>query len=194
MQEYRNNDGTYTSPKNGRVYKSEKAFRAHWYFKSSSSQQNWQEVNKQKVECRFCKEQFSITNISKHEDSCYLNPANTIFCKECNRPIKNYKKSKGTCSHSCSNRFFRKLRNKPENYTQYTTICWEHHEKRCIVCGEDKIVAVHHYDENHNNDSPENLVPMCPTHHQYIHSKYRNEVIDIVDKYVVQFKNKQGLV
>lgn len=189
-----NIDGTYTSPKNGKVYKSEKALRAHLHFRPSSSQRNWQEINKRKIKCSFCNEEFGITNVSKHEESCYLNPKNTISCVECNLPIKNYKTSKGTCSHSCSNKHFRKLRNKPENYSRYTTICWEYHEKKCVVCGEEKIVAVHHYDENHNNDAPENLVPLCPTHHQYVHSRYEDEVIDKIDKYVVQFKNKQGLV
>lgn len=194
MQQYANIDGTYTSPRNGKVYKSEKAFRAHWFHKSSSSQNNWQEINKRKVDCKFCKKEIGITNILKHEDACYLNPKNTILCLSCNSPIEDYRNSKGTCSHSCSNKYFRKLRNKPENYSQYTTICWEHHEKKCVVCGEERIVAVHHYDENHNNDLPENLVPLCPTHHQYVHSRYRDEVIGIVDKYVVQFRNKQGLV
>lgn len=188
MQQYRNIDGTYTSPNNGKIYKSEKAFRAHLSFKPSRSQNNWQVINKQKTECSFCKEDIGITNIGRHEANCYLNPANTILCKECNTPIKNYKSSKGTCSHSCSNTYFRKLRNKPESYTRYTTICWEHHEKRCVICGEEKIVAVHHYDEDHNNDAPENLVPLCPTHHQYVHSRYRDEVIGKIDKYVEKYK------
>ena len=47
----------------------------------------------------------------------------------------------------------------------YRSICFAHHEKVCVVCGEDKIVAVHHHDHNHHNDDPKNLVPLCPTHH-----------------------------
>ena len=188
-----NTEGTFTSPKNGKIYKSEKALRAHLSFRPSHTQNNWQEINKTKIDCKYCGEQFGTTNIAKHEKSCYLNPINTVSCVECNKPIKNYKSSKGTCSHSCSNKYFRKLRNKPENYTQYTTICWEHHEKKCVVCEEEKIVSVHHYDENHHNDVPENLVPLCPTHHQYVHSRYKDEVIDIIDKYVENFRNKLGV-
>lgn len=187
MQEYKNIDGTYTSPRNGKIYKSEKALRAHLYFRPSSSQNNWKEINKKKIGCKFCKEEYGINNILRHEHGCYLNPDNKILCLSCDNPIKDYKNSKGTCSHSCSNKYFRKLRNKPENYTQYTTICWEHHEKKCIVCGEEKIVGVHHYDENHSNNVPENLIPLCPTHHQYVHSRYKYEVIGIVDKYVEEF-------
>jgi len=54
-------------------------------------------------------------------------------------------------------------------------------------------VAVHHYDENHNNNNPENLVPLCPTHHQYVHSKYKNEVIDKINEFVYSFKTGRVL-
>jgi hypothetical protein len=91
-----------------------------------------------------------------------------------------------TCSHGCANTYFRSGENNGmyKKGNNYRTICFIHHKKECIVCGENKIVAVHHYDENHNNNDPANLVPLCPTHHQYIHSKYANEIKDIVDNYV----------
>ena len=72
----------------------------------------------------------------------------------------------------------------PSHYgTHYTTICFMHHKKECVVCGEDKVVAVHHYDENHDNNDPNNLVPLCPTHHQYVHSKHKHLVIDKIEKW-----------
>ena len=88
------------------------------------------------------------------------------------------------CSLTCS-----KSRDKywSENCTHYTTICWKFHKKECIICGEDKIVAVHHFDKDHLNNNPANLVPMCPTHHQYVHSKYSHLVDDKVLAYVNNF-------
>ena len=72
----------------------------------------------------------------------------------------------------------------PSHYgTAYRKICFTHHKKECVVCGEDKIVAVHHYDENHHNNDPNNLVPLCPTHHQYVHSKHKHLVIEKIDKW-----------
>lgn len=71
----------------------------------------------------------------------------------------------------------------------YRTACFAHHEKKCVVCGEDKIVAVHHYDENHHNNDPANLVPLCPTHHQYVHSGYKHLVIEKVNQYVKNFSS-----
>lgn len=72
-----------------------------------------------------------------------------------------------------------------EHYnTNYRTICFTHHKKECVVCGEDRIVSVHHYDENHNNNDPNNLVPLCPTHHQYVHSGYKDLVIDKINDWM----------
>jgi hypothetical protein len=108
-------------------------------------------------------------------------------------------KAKVTCSYACSNTYFRSGENnpnwkEPEDRTDansYRGICFVHHEKRCIVCGEEKIVAVHHYDENKNNNSPENLIPLCPTHHQYVHSRYADEVMPVVEEYRNNFINEQ---
>lgn len=96
-------------------------------------------------------------------------------CPICNK-IKN-SLSNVTCSNSCANTYFRSGIYNP-NYnenspTAYIKICFSYHKKECIICKEDKIVAVHHFDEDHSNNSPENLIPLCPTHHQYFHSKYR---------------------
>ena len=71
----------------------------------------------------------------------------------------------------------------------YRTQAWKFHKKECIVCGETKIVAVHHYDEDHANKSKENLIPLCPTHHGYVHSKYRDEVMPIIES----FRKKIGV-
>lgn len=107
-------------------------------------------------------------------------------------------RKKVCCSYSCANTLFRSGKNngmyKSHGFTgkdSYAIIAFRHHPHKCCVCGEEKIVAVHHYDGNHNNNEPSNLVPLCPTHHQYIHSRYKDEIIDKVDAYVKAFKNKQ---
>lgn len=110
--------------------------------------------------------------------------------------------AKITCSYGCSNTHFRsginngshskaladedKSKNSQRNYR---TICFHYHDKKCVVCNEDKIVAVHHYDENHYNNNPENLIPMCPTHHQYMHSNYKSDIAHVVDDYIKNWKD-----
>lgn len=193
LSQYRNIDGTYTSPKNGKIYRSEKALRAHIFHVRTEKSNDFYELNKKNNNCDYCGKLLGCGNKIRHEKSCYLNPINLRECLVCGAPIKDYSRSKGTCSHSCSNVHFRDLRNKPEKFKRYATICWSKHKKECIICGENKIVAVHHYNENHDDDRVENLVPLCPTHHQYIHSRFKSEIVEIVDKYVAEFKNKQSV-
>ena len=118
-------------------------------------------------------------------------------CPICNKEFETSKNSpdeKTTCSYSCANTYFRSGKNNG-NYTgtNYRTICFSYHKKECIICGENKIIAVHHYDENHKNNLPENLVPLCPTHHQYIHSKHKELIEDEVAYYIKQFLMRVSL-
>ena len=101
-------------------------------------------------------------------------------------------KEKYYCTRKCANSVggnAKALLHHPDSIAHYTTVCWRHHTKKCIMCPEDKIVAVHHNDHNHGNNDPKNLIPLCPTHHQYVHSRYRDEVQPTIDEYV---KNKWG--
>lgn len=133
-----------------------------------------------RIPCRFCGILRVLGNIQKHESSCYLHPKNLTPCDVCGQPIKHFQKNAGTCSHACSNKKFKRTKN-PK---RYTTICFRHHEKKCVICGEQKIVEVHHLDENKNNNDPSNLVPLCPTHHQYWHSKHKILIESGVHEYM----------
>lgn len=129
-------------------------------------------------------------------------PPVTKVCPVCNTSFETKiggKEEKTTCSYSCSNSYFRSGINNPNfgklicnngSYTHYRTICFHYHAKECIICGENKIVSVHHYDNNHKNNDPKNLVPLCPTHHQYVHSRYNSEVQNKIDDYVSNFEKK----
>lgn len=137
-----------------------------------------------KVNCDFCQKPISKSNIKKHEEYCYLNPKNLRECEVCFNPIKNYKTSQ-TCSYSCANTLFRTGPNNGNwNPDRYCSTCFYHHKKECIICGEKNIVEVHHLDENSNNNNPENLIPLCPTHHRYWHSSYQYLIYDQVMKYI----------
>jgi len=121
---------------------------------------------------------------------------------------KGHKSEKITCSNSCANTYFRSGKDNPnfkdfdeydgENLRsshfskKYRKLCFEHHEHKCCVCGEDKLLDVHHFDENKKNNEPSNLIPICATHHNYLHSKYKYMVIDKVINYHNEFiKNCQ---
>lgn len=105
-------------------------------------------------------------------------------CPVCNKTFKPKEKKTVTCSYACANTHFRSgvnngsYKNAEKNYR---TRCFLVHEKKCIICNEDKIVEVHHYDEDHDNNEISNLIPLCPTHHKYVHSRYRDLVQSTID-------------
>ena len=108
-------------------------------------------------------------------------------CPVCSKKFKTIvgnREEKMTCSYACSNKFFR---SGPDNgnwkENAYRTTCFHFHEKKCIICGEERIVSVHHLDENKSNNDPNNLIPLCPTHHQYWHSRYKNLIEDKIIQY-----------
>jgi hypothetical protein len=160
----KNSESTKLSHKNGRLNKSKI----------------------RKVNCIFCKEKIALSMIKRHKDVCYLNPKNIRLCPVCNKPIKKYGK---TCSRECRLEYF----GAPNKYSlnelkSYTAICFRVHKKECIICGEKNIVSVHHYDENKKNNDPVNLIPLCLTHHMYLHSRYKYLVIERVLEFIEKFK------
>jgi hypothetical protein len=109
-------------------------------------------------------------------------------CPVCNSVKKSL--SNTTCSTSCANTFFRSgIDNPNHSNSNYRAICFSWHKKECVICGESGIVEVHHLDENHNNNDPANLVPLCPTHHKYWHSAHKKLIEQQVFNYVKDFKH-----
>ena len=97
---------------------------------------------------------------------------------------------KTTCSISCANTYFRSGKNHGSYLgNNYRTKCFTEHKKECVICGENLAIDVHHLDEDSTNDDINNLIPLCPTHHRYWHSKHKNLVEQKVLNYVKEFRN-----
>lgn len=130
------------------------------------------------IQCGISFDHFTLNGVTPHDFK-------ERVCPICQNPfIPKYRDEQVTCSYSCSNTYFARKRNDPSKYKNYRTICWYNHAKKCVVCQEDKIVAVHHMDEDKTNNDPKNLVPLCPTHHGYWHSRYRSLIQAKVDAYL----------
>ena len=151
-----------------------------------------------KEECCYCKKQFTINNLKRHKEACHENPKNIKKCPVCNQQ----KYFKGvTCSHSCANTMFghankggrrhRSLKSL-QDAGRYRIIFQRYHKAReCLVCGEDKIVEVHHVNRDHSDHRPENLAPLCPTHHMYMHGKHSYLIESKVNAYVKKFIDEE---
>lgn len=128
------------------------------------------------VECHSCKSAFVVVEREK------LFPSkDKYFCSR-------------TCANSVGGNAKAQKYHSDEDAT-YRVVAFRYHKKECVVCGEKNIVSVHHLNEDHSDNRPENLVPICPTHHQYVHSKYRWMVQDKIDKYMEEWAyNSAGRV
>lgn len=57
----------------------------------------------------------------------------------------------------------------------YRLRAFETYEHKCLVCGwneDERILEVHHKDENHDNNDINNLCILCPTCHRKITLHY----------------------
>lgn len=99
-------------------------------------------------------------------------------CKRCKRKLPHH--AKGYCA-GCYNSLFHLDRTKDYNYKKWHNISPELYRKlteKCLICGFNNIVELHHLDKNKLNNSEKNLVGLCPNHHKMLHTlKYRDEVI-----------------
>ena len=103
------------------------------------------------------------------------------ICKRCHRSLPIH--SKGLCG-GCYNFVFHLDKNKAWNNMKNYGLKQDQYKKitqRCVICEFDKVVDLHHLDENHKNNSQENLIGLCPNHHKMVHDfRYRREMRELL--------------
>lgn len=91
--------------------------------------------------------------------------------------------AKGYCSN-CYNKLFKYDAIMRHMYKKRYNIDLETHRRitaKCIICGFDKIVDLHHLDRDHKNNDPSNLAGLCPNHHKMSHMyAYKDEIAAIL--------------
>jgi hypothetical protein len=100
-------------------------------------------------------------------------------CKRCERILPLH--AKNLCG-GCYNFVFHLQKAKEYNNTKKHNISPELYKKvtsSCTLCSFDKIVELHHLDENSLNNQEENLIGLCPNHHKMFHDyRFKQEIID----------------
>lgn len=107
-----------------------------------------------------------------------------IRCHTCSKLVwktlsqkKRSKSGKHFCSKHCATIFvnsYYKTGERHPNYDKgtgsYRRLALRHYEQKCALCvyNNIKVLQVHHIDGNRTNNKPNNLVILCPTHHQEI--------------------------
>ena len=151
---------------------------------------------------RFCKED-KLSFCSKTCASMYRRKRVTVSCALCGK-TKDIQESKYIasknkiffCSRKCKDKG-QKLESGltdilPNHYgtghSTYRARCFSRHQHKCCICGESLMVQVHHLDHDRNNSNITNLVPLCPTHHAYMHSVHKKLIEDKVLEYMRNFQ------
>ncbi|MDP2947500.1 MAG: HNH endonuclease signature motif containing protein [Nanoarchaeota archaeon] len=102
-------------------------------------------------------------------------------CKRCGREMAIH--AKEFCG-GCYNLIFHLEKNKAYNHRKSQNVDLKTYRRltqRCVICDFDKIVDIHHIDLNKKNNSPKNLIGLCPNHHRLIHNfNFRPEIFKIL--------------
>ncbi len=98
-------------------------------------------------------------------------------CHRCQKPRAIH--AKQLCA-SCYNTTFHADKAKAYNQRKKNKITLTQFRKttsKCAICDFSHIVDIHHIDMNSTNNSPKNLIGLCPNHHRMIHNhKFRPEI------------------
>lgn len=134
--------------------------------------------------CRFCGEE----KLHHAKGSCYacyrkhLWRPKAVRCSNCGRMRPH--KAFGLCG-GCHSRLHHYESVKEYNSRRYYGLSLEEYSsytRKCVICGFDKVVDLHHLDGNKVNSESRNLVGLCPNHHRMIHSfDYFEEVKVILE-------------
>lgn len=92
-----------------------------------------------------------------------------IICKNCNR--ERHHKAFGLCG-GCHTRLHHYDKTLAFNARKYHGIDYELYKRvtsKCLSCGFEKVVQVHHLDGQTRNNDPKNIVGLCPNCHKMIH-------------------------
>ena len=101
--------------------------------------------------------------------------------------------AKGLCG-GCYNTTFHLEKTKDTNYKKYHNIdpiLYRKITEKCLICGFDKVVDLHHLDKNRKNNSTNNMVGLCPNHHAMLHNlKYKDEIKKQIEEKLALQNNK----
>lgn len=139
---------------------------------------------KVKIRCKKCNFEwdFSPTNLAPSNikrssfNGCPECKYETINCSYCGKKFKRLKsiivKNQSGyiyCSKECGNRHKNELIQNNINSTSYRRNAFLNYEHKCAICGwseDERILEVHHIDENRNNNNVNNLIILCPICHK----------------------------
>lgn len=133
-----------------------------------------------KIKCKCCGYEWEVSPISfiesEHKNysfqGCPQCKYTILKCAYCGKEFKRLKSAIKSdivyCSKECGNRHKNNLI-KMNNSTAYRRNAFDYYPHKCAICGwneDERILEVHHIDENHDNNELNNLMILCPICHK----------------------------
>lgn len=140
--------------------------------------------SKIQVECKICGYQWNIAGCNFMPSAmsagysfsgCPECKYDIIKCSYCGKEIKRLKSALKTssgynyCSKECGNRHKNESTKILDGSVNYRRTAFELQEHKCAICGwdeDERVLEVHHIDENRNNNFNSNLIILCPICHK----------------------------
>ena len=75
------------------------------------------------------------------------------------------------CSRECGNRWKSKQIANKQDGTSYRRNAFEYYPHKCSICGwneDERVLEVHHIDEDRQNNQLSNLIILCPNCHKFL--------------------------
>lgn len=149
----------------------ERANHVRWKHRRQESQRR----------CEMCERWFDAPNFEPHVRVCGVTkPCSAV---DCQRPTTNDMFCSSACSARTNNRAGKtgysryRERNGIKRKEGYRDVCLRHWPERCAVCGWEITIDVHHVDDDHGNDDPKNLIPLCQNHHMMTRMREHRDVM-----------------
>ena len=134
------------------------------------------------VECNICHHQWEVSPASfvpsstkeYHYKGCPYCKYVTLKCEYCGKEFQRLKSeinSHNFCSKTCGNRYKNLDTTNWNNSINYRRNAFATYPHKCHICNWDKderVLEVHHIDENRDNNDISNLVILCPTCHKFL--------------------------
>ena len=135
---------------------------------------------KVRIKCNTCGYEWEVSpsSIMYHDNysfrecpECKYTTCECDYCHQTFKRLKSAVKDHNFCSKNCGNLYKNKEKTNFINSTAYRRNAFLYNEHKCAVCGWDKderVLEVHHIDENREHNDINNLIILCPTCHKYL--------------------------
>ena len=132
------------------------------------------------IKCKKCDYEWEISPTrlygDYHFDGCPQCKYAEIECSYCGKrfsrlksEIRNTQSGFHYCSRECGNRHKNSFTTNNEDGNAYRRNAFNSYEHKCELCGwdeDERVLEVHHIDENRNHNNIENLMILCPICHK----------------------------